>query len=147
LQLLGRIGPFYRILGELDLAEGYPRRAVELARATADVKAEVLSKLRLAHVLEWRGRFPEADSMYLDCLAMCEVEPALGPCLRACCRHYGKSLFEQGRHQEAAVQFKRALGLRRKTGDAGLTAWSELALEAVEARLGTGYPVDAISSL
>ena len=107
-----------------------------------NTKALVLSKLRLGHVLQWRGRFIEADSMYLDCLALCEMEPELGPCLHACYQHYGKSLFDQGRHEEAAAQFKRALGLRRDTGEAGLIAWSEFALEAVEARLGGGYPVD-----
>lgn len=46
-----------------------------------------------------------------------------------------------------AAQFKRALSLRRVIGDAELIASRELALEAVEARPGAGYPVGATPSL
>lgn len=46
-----------------------------------------------------------------------------------------------------ATQLKRALSLRRVIGDAELIASSEVALEAVEARLGAGYPVGATPSL
>lgn len=144
LQLLGRIGPLYRILGELDLAEGYLRRAVDLAAAIGDRKSLLTNRLRLAHALQWRGRFPEADSTFVNCLAECEVEPELGPYLHSACQHYGKSLFDQARYEEAAAQFRRALAIRTKLGDARLVESSELALRAAEQRLLGDYPVDAV---
>ncbi|MDQ3927609.1 MAG: tetratricopeptide repeat protein, partial [Chloroflexota bacterium] len=143
LQLLGRIGPLYRILRELDLAEGYLRRAVDLAAATGDRKSLLSNRLRLAHVLQWRGRFPEADSIFVHCLAECEVEPELGPYLHSACQHYGRSLFDQGRYEEAATQFRRALEIKGELGDRELIESSEVALRAAEQRLRRDYPVDA----
>lgn len=131
-QILGRIGPLYRMLGELELAEGYLRRAVELAASTGIKKALLTNRIRLAHVLQWRGRFPEADSLFVRCLTECEVDADLKPHLHTACQHYGQSLFDQGRYEEAAVQFKRALDLRQELGDRELIESSEFALRVTE---------------
>ncbi|HEY0071938.1 MAG TPA: tetratricopeptide repeat protein [Chloroflexia bacterium] len=145
LQILGRIGPLYRILGELDLAESYLRQAVELAAATGNRQALLSNRLRLAQMLQWRGRIAEADSMFLNCLAECEIEPEVAPYLATACHGYGKSLFEQGRYEEAAAQFRRALDLGGAVGDSEVVEASELALRVAEQRIKGDYAVDAAS--
>jgi tetratricopeptide (TPR) repeat protein len=143
LQLLGRIGPLYRMLGELDLAESYLSRAVELAAVTGNRHALLSNRLRLAQVLQWRGRIVEADSMFLNCLSECEMQPELTLHNAAACHGYGKSLFEQGRYEEAAAQFRRALAVAGAVEDSEMIEASEPALRAAEQRLRGDYAVDA----
>jgi tetratricopeptide (TPR) repeat protein len=145
LQILGRIGPLYRILGELDLAESYLSRAVELAASTGNRELLVSNKVRLAQVLQWRGRIAEADSMFLNCLAECEMEPELAPYMAAACHGYGRSLFEQGRYEEAAAQFKRALEIGGAVEDSEVVEASKLALRVAKQRSRGDYAVDAAS--
>jgi hypothetical protein len=115
-----------RILGDLgkSLADG--KLAVVHAEATGQLRRVAIAQARLAHVLQWRGDFAEADRLFA--LANSSELPDR---LRATMHeHAGRSCFDQGRYIEACNHFERSLDLR-KVEDPDLIARTDLALEAV----------------
>lgn len=115
-----------RILGDLQKALADGRLALGHAEATGQLRRIAITQARLAHVLQWRGDFAEADKLF----ALAN-SPELPDRLRATMHeHAGRSCFDQGRYIEACNHFERALDLR-KVEDPGLISRTELALEAV----------------
>ena len=148
-RLLGRLGPFLRILGRLDDAATVLMEAVDLCATRSDERDLAANRLRLAHVYQWQRRFDLSDPLFMAALAQCESEPAARPLLPFAWQHLGKDRFDQGRFAEAAAHFARALALRRREGDANLIASSAHALAVAEARLREGGcgPSDALNLL
>jgi hypothetical protein len=115
-----------RILGELGKALSDGKLAVAHAEATSQLRRIAIAQARLAHVLQWRGDFAEADRLFV--LAN---SPELPDRLRATMHeHAGRSCYDQGRYIEACNHFEQALDLR-KVEDPDLIARTELALDAV----------------
>jgi tetratricopeptide (TPR) repeat protein len=110
-RMLGRMAVFCRMLGRLEEAEGYAGRALALCKEAGDDSCELANSIRLAHVLQWQGRFEEADALFLDTLARSH-EPSLSRYRSFAHQHYGKSLYDQRRYHEAAEHFQAALDLR-----------------------------------
>ncbi|MFE9743980.1 hypothetical protein ACFYOT_03645 [Saccharothrix saharensis] len=107
------VGQAARLLHRLDEAEHAFRQA-------DDTPA---TRLRLAHVHQWQGRFTEADRAFADLLD----HPVLGHFAH---QHAGKSRYDQGDWRAAERHFQAALDLRE---DPELRASSELALDAANA--------------
>jgi hypothetical protein len=93
-------------------------------RRTAIVQA------RLAHVLQWRGDFAEADRLFAEANSV-ELPDRLRATMH---EHAGRSCYDQGRFIEACNHFERALDLR-KVEDPDMIARTEVALDAVLARV------------
>ncbi|MBX6358049.1 MAG: WG repeat-containing protein [Micromonosporaceae bacterium] len=115
-----------RILGDLGKALSDGKLALAHAEATGELRRIAIAQARLAHVLQWRGDFAEADRLF-----ELANSPELPDRLRATMHeHAGRSCYDQGRYMEACNHFERALELR-KVEDPELIARTEVALDAV----------------
>jgi len=115
-----------RILGDLSKALSDAKMALMHAEATGELRRIAIAQARLAHVLQWRGDFGDADQLFAEANS-----PELPDRLRATMHeHAGKSCYDQGRYIEACNHFEKALELR-KVEDPELMARTELALDAV----------------
>ncbi|MEV4759194.1 WG repeat-containing protein [Micromonospora sp. NPDC049559] len=115
-----------RILGDLGKALTDARLALTLAEATGELRRIAIAQARLAHVLQWRGDFAEADRLFEEANSS-ELPDRLRATMH---EHAGRSCYDQGRYIEACNHFERALELR-KVEDPDLIARTELALDAV----------------
>ncbi|MBG0568125.1 WG repeat-containing protein [Actinoplanes aureus] len=123
----------HRVLGELDDALADGREGLRHAEASGELRPTVIARARLAHVLQWRGEFAEADRLYEQA-----DSPELPSLVRAEIREMaGRSAFEQGRYLEAVNHFERALNVRQGEG-AELVQRIELALDEITRRTGDG---------
>lgn len=115
-----------RVLGDLGKAMADARLAVAHADATGEMRRIAIAQARLAHVLQWRGDFAEADRLF-ELANSSELPDRLRATMH---EHAGRSSYDQGRYIEACNHFERALELR-KVEDPDLIARTELALDAV----------------
>lgn len=115
-----------RILGELGKALADGKLALAHAEATGELRRVAIAQARLAHVLQWRGDFAEADRLFEEANSS-ELPDRLRATMH---EHAGRSCYDQGRYMEACNHFERALELR-KVEDPDLIARTELALDAV----------------
>lgn len=115
-----------RVLGDLGKALADAKLAVVHAEATGELRRIAIAQARLAHVLQWRGDFAEADRLFEEANSS-ELPDRLRATMH---QHAGKSAYDQGRYMEACNHFEKALELR-KVEDPDLVAQTELALDAV----------------
>ena len=119
-----------RILGDLLKAFADAKLALAHAEATGELRRIAIAQARLAHVLQWREEFEEADRLFT--LANSSELPDR---LRATMhQHAGKCAYDQGRYMEACNHFESALDLRKEE-DPELIAQTALALDAVFRRV------------
>jgi hypothetical protein len=130
-----------RLLGDLDRALADGRVALTHAEATGELRRVAIAQARLAHILQWRGDYAEADRLFTLANST-ELPDRLRATMN---QHAGKCAYDQGRYIEACNHFERALDLR-KDEDPEMIASTELALDAVFRRVaerGWGpYPRD-----
>jgi tetratricopeptide (TPR) repeat protein len=119
-----------RILGDLDQALADGKAALGHAEATGELRRIAITQARLAHVLQWRGEFAEADRLFTLANST-ELPDRLRATMH---QHAGKCAYDQGRYIEACNHFERALELRKEE-DPDLIAQTELALDAVFRRV------------
>jgi hypothetical protein len=115
-----------RILGDLGKALADGKLALVHAEATGELRRVAIAQARLAHVMQWRGDFAEADRLF-ELANSSELPDRLRATMH---EHAGRSCYDQGRYMEACNHFERALELR-KVEDPGLIARTEVALDAV----------------
>jgi hypothetical protein len=115
-----------RILGDLQKAFADGKLGLAHAEATGELRRIAIAQARLAHVLQWRGEFEEADRLFALANST-ELPDRLRATMH---QHAGKSAYEQGRYMEACNHFEKALELR-KAEDPEMIAHTELALDAV----------------
>lgn len=125
---------FWRMLGELDLAREAGQRA--LSALDPGTPRWGAAAVRLAHVHHWAGAYAEAHEL-LD--AAEEVFAEAGPdgaphepMLAFVHQHRAKTLFDEGRHEEAAEQARRALRLREGRAGTALVASTRQTLARVQ---------------
>lgn len=135
-KLLGTLGVLCRTLMRLPESVGYLEEAAALCARLENGRGEVANLLRLAHAYQWLRDFGRSDSIFAEVLARCEREAGLADYVDFAYQHYGKSLFDQDRHEEALAMFSRALALRLEKGDEELVASSRLAVESTQKLLG-----------
>ena len=126
LHALGPLGEAYRMLGQLDVAATHLERAVALARTLEKPAFLVSNLVRLATTYQYRNQHAEAEPLFVEAL---DLAKRLGVLEDYAAQHYGKSLAEQGRWDEAIALFERAIALRTPRGDAELIASSQEALD------------------
>ncbi|MFC6569522.1 WG repeat-containing protein [Actinoplanes utahensis] len=123
-----------RVVGELDDALADGREALRHAEAAGELRTVAIAQARLAHVLQWRAEFAEADLLYARA-----DSPELPSRTRAeIIELAGRSAFEQGRYLEAVNHFERALDVRGGA-DPELVERVELALDEISRRSGEGW--------
>jgi tetratricopeptide (TPR) repeat protein len=115
-----------RILGDLSKALSDAKMALMHAEATGELRRIAIAQARLAHVMQWRGDFADADQLFAEANST-ELPDRLRATMH---EHAGKSCYDQGRYIEACNHFEKALELR-KVEDPDLMARTELALDAV----------------
>lgn len=115
-----------RILRDLNQAQADGKLALAHAEATGELRRVAIAQARLAHVLQWRGEFEEADRLFALANST-ELPDRLRATMH---QHAGKSAYDQGRYMEACNHFEKALELR-KAEDPEMIASTELALDAV----------------
>jgi tetratricopeptide (TPR) repeat protein len=115
-----------RILGDLGKALADGKLALVHAEATGELRRIAIAQARLAHVMQWRGDFADADRLFEEANSS-ELPDRLRATMH---QHAGKSAYDQGRFIEACNHFEKALELR-KVEDPELVAQTELALDAV----------------
>lgn len=114
------IGVAARMLRELDMSEYALLKAMELDPTVA-------TRVRLAHTLQWQGRFDEAHQEFARCLDSGELTGFVH-------QHWGKCFYDQGNWVRAVEHFTLAAELR-EGGDPSLVESTELALDAADACL------------
>jgi len=115
-----------RMLGDFGKALADGKLALVHAEATGELRRIAIAQARLAHVMQWRGDFAEADRLF-ELANSSELPDRLRATMH---QHAGKSAYDQGRYIEACNHFEKALELR-KVEDPDLVAHTELALDAV----------------
>jgi hypothetical protein len=119
-----------RILGDLDQALADGELALTHAEATGELRRIAIAQARLAHVLQQRGDYAEADRLF----ALADSTELPDRLRAAMHQHSGKCAYDQGRFIEACNHFEKALELRGEE-DPDLIAQTELALDAVFRRV------------
>ncbi|MEV0901576.1 WG repeat-containing protein [Actinoplanes sp. NPDC049802] len=132
--LLGLRAVVSRVLGELDEAVADGRAGLRHAEASGELRQVSIAQARLAHVLQWRGEFAEADRLF----AQADSVELPSRTRAEISELAGRSAFEQGRYLEAVNHFERALDVRRGE-DPELVERIELALDAIARRTGNGW--------
>jgi tetratricopeptide (TPR) repeat protein len=119
-----------RILGDLHKAFADAKLALAHAEATGELRRIAIAQARLAHVLQWREEYEEADRLFALANST-ELPDRLRATMH---QHAGKCAYDQGRYMEACNNFEQALELRKEE-DPELIAQTELALDAVFRRV------------
>ena len=135
LRLLGHLGVYLRMLGDLQSAEEWLTEAIALSEEVDRRMSALANRLRLAHVYQWQRRFDLSDALFKQAVAVCSGTPEFADYLDFACQHFGKSLFDQGRYREAEGLFKKALHIREAKGDKDLIESSRLSLDVTRARI------------
>jgi tetratricopeptide (TPR) repeat protein len=122
-----------RLVDDLDAALADARSALAHAESVGDLRQTAVVQARLAHVLQWRGEYAEADRLYAEA-----ASPELPSRLRAEIHELaGRSAFDQGRYLEAMNHFETSLDLR-KGADPELVERIEAALDTITRRTEGG---------
>jgi tetratricopeptide (TPR) repeat protein len=119
-----------RILGELQKAHADGKLALAHAEATGELRRIAIAQARLAHVLQWRGEYEEADRLFALANST-ELPDRLRATMH---QHAGKCAYDQDRYIEACNHFELAMELR-KDEDPELIEQMSLALDAVFRRV------------
>jgi hypothetical protein len=131
-RLAGQRATLSRALGDLDLALADAERAMAAAERTGDTGVVMVTRIRLAHVHQWREEFTDSNALFAICLRnVAEVPDGLRSFVH---QHAGKNFYDQRRYAEAAEQFAEALRLR-EGGDPDLVESSRLGLQAARQHL------------
>ncbi|WP_413291181.1 tetratricopeptide repeat protein [Bdellovibrio sp. HCB337] len=109
---LGQIGVYLRIMRELEEAQDYFLKALEIIeRHSLDPVLRIQQQMRLAHVHQWLGDFEVSNKIFEDLLKESEQKD-FGPLQSFLWQHMGKNYFDQLRWREAHDCFEKALSLR-----------------------------------
>jgi tetratricopeptide (TPR) repeat protein len=119
-----------RILGDLLKAFADAKLALAHAEATGELRRVAIAQARLAHVLQFREEYDEADRLFTLANST-ELPDRLRATMH---QHAGRCAYDQGRYMEACNHFESALDLRKEE-DPELIAQTELALDAVFRRV------------
>jgi hypothetical protein len=106
----GELVGLLRGIGELDEALTQARVGIDRSILVGAPAQQHTAKLRLAHVLQCRGEYVEADMLFIE---LVQAGGQYGPVIDAFTHHdAGRNDFEQGRYADAEWQFIQALVLR-----------------------------------
>lgn len=133
LAMLGEATPLLRIAGRLEEARRTASAAIAIAELLEDARAAFASRVGLAAVMQWEGRFELSTPLFDQLIAEARGTPALADLADEVLQQAGKNLLQQRRYAEAARCFRDALKLRRAKGDDALMEASAEALRVTQA--------------
>jgi hypothetical protein len=131
-RLAGQRATISRALGDLDLALADAERAMAAAERTGNRRIVTVTRIRLAHVHQWREEFTDSNALFAQCLS--DVDNLPDQLRSFVHQHAGKNFYDQRRYAEAAEQFAEALRLR-EGADPELVESSRLGLQAARQHL------------
>jgi tetratricopeptide (TPR) repeat protein len=123
-------GILFAMVGELERAERLARAALD---RQSDARARAVTEIRLAQILQLRGRLPDAQRLLRAVAERCRTFAL--PLLHVALQHLGKVHFEAGEMPQALACLEEALALRAKAGDPELVACTRQAIAAVGRRM------------
>lgn len=140
-QLMGLIGVYSRMLGDLNTAHDYLQQALLLSEQLDDERSKTVTRIRLAHVYQWQKQYTMCDRLFAEEIHRCQTQPILKPYLDFAYQHAGKSKYDQGDYQTAYQYFLQALAIRQQKGNTELINSTHLALEKTryQIELQTSY--------
>jgi tetratricopeptide (TPR) repeat protein len=113
LQLIEHLGIAFRILRDLETAEGFLKQAVYMSEALTPTR-RVQNLIRLAHVYQWQKNFLGAKELF-DKAQFIINDHSLSEGIRASYhQHLGKFYFDQMNFPNALNEFILALEIREK---------------------------------
>ena len=115
-----------------DLALADAERAMAAAERTGNRRIVTVTRIRLAHVHQWREEFTDSNALFAQCLS--DVDNLPDQLRSFVHQHAGKNFYDQRRYAEAAEQFAEALRLR-EGADPELVESSRLGLQAARQHL------------
>jgi tetratricopeptide (TPR) repeat protein len=133
---LSLAGVYLRRLGRLEVAAECLEVALRLFREEGRTKKALVASIRLGHVYQWQSKFADADRLFGEAIGACERDPELAGHLDFAYQHYGRSLLDQARYEEAEATFQKALQIRLSKGDEELIESTQGALALAQSRLG-----------
>jgi tetratricopeptide (TPR) repeat protein len=133
LAMLGEATPLLRIAGRLEEARRTASAAIAIAELLEDSRAAFASRVGLAAVMQWEGRFELSTPLFDQLIAQVRGTPELADLADEVLQQAGKNLLQQRRYAEAARCFRDALKLRRAKGDDALMEASAEALRVTQA--------------
>lgn len=135
--ILGQLGGWLRIMGELDEAEEILKEALTLIDGMTKVNPmrQLAARLRLAHVYQWKKDFKKSTPMFLSVLQDAQDKSMPEDLIAFIHQHLGKNFFDQSLYPEALSHFEKALEIRRQSGDQELIKSTSWAIEQTEQRL------------
>lgn len=135
--LLGQLGVHLRTLGHLDQAEFKLKEALRLVESNdLGIQREVVQKIRLAHVLQWKKYFRASDELFKEIINVCRSNKDAEGYLDFALQHAGKNLYDQNRLGEALVLFQEALQIRiKKSSPQDQIESTQLAIQRTKALL------------
>jgi tetratricopeptide (TPR) repeat protein len=128
-QVLGWLGAYLRIIGELEASKKNFLEAITLAQAAGEQKLVTTLQVRLSTTLHWLEEYEECGALLADLRKQLENDPARIDYVH---QHYGKLLIELGKFDEARSELENALQLRRKKGEPELIQSTLQALDLLD---------------
>lgn len=132
-KVLGNLGVTYLHLRELKRAKENLEKSLSKAeKKDLSTDFKIQQSIRLANVFQWSLEFEKADRLFLETMELCRADNSFY--LDLALQHFGKSLFDQKKYDEALVVFKDALELRKVKGIDSLIASTNLAILKTKTR-------------
>ncbi len=128
-QVLGWMGAYLRIIGELEESKQCFLQALELASSAHEHKLVTTLQVRLSTTLHWLEEYEQCEALLADLRRQLANDPARMDYVH---QHYGKLLIELGKFNEARVELEQALHLRRKKGEPELIQSTLQALDLLD---------------
>lgn len=114
-RILGPLGVHLRTLLLLNSAEEKLTEALRLVQNhRLGIQMEVVQKIRLGHVLQWKKDFKGSDEIFNEILQICRSNKEAKEYLDFALQHAGKNLFDQNKYSEALILFEKALVVRQQ---------------------------------
>jgi tetratricopeptide (TPR) repeat protein len=135
--LLGELGVWLRILGELQEAESVLKEALLIINKNNFGEHKVIQhKIRLAHVYQYQKRFDISNDLYLEIISSLRTKNDNQSYLAFALQHAGKNQFDQGFFLNALSMFEEALKIRQTiNAPKDQVESTQFALEVVRSRI------------
>ena len=134
--VLGKVGAFLRILGNLYEAESLIHESLALGKQfNLGIKHQIIQEIRLAHVLQWKGDFENSTRIFKHVLVTCLNDPEGKKFLSFAWQHLGKNHFDQAEFEKALKCFEEALKIRSEGSDKALEQSTQQAMAETRKRL------------
>ena len=131
-KLHGRLGMHLLFLNKYEQAKNQLAKSLKIIEENSlDLQLKVQQQIRWATLLQWEGKYYEADILFLKLIEVCNKKENCHHYLDFCYQHYGKSLFEQEKYNQALEYLRKALELRKIKDNKELIESTEMAIQRI----------------